>query len=404
MEINLLEHQAEFISSTVRHTGLVGGFRSGKSHAGVWKSITKKVAMPGIDVAYYLPTYPLIKDIAFPKFAEALDSINMQYTINKSDKDIITPYGRIICRSMDNPDTIIGYEVGYSLIDEADVIATDKMQNAMIKILARNSVVTPDGINATDFVSTPEGFKFLYKFFVKEATENKHLIKANTRDNPFISESYVQSLMDEYTPELLQAYLDGEFVNLTSGNVYRNFDREENHSDRVVKENDVLHIGMDFNITKMSAIVHVIDGNIKIAVDEFTDVYDTSEMIETIKKKYGNHSIVIYPDASGSNRKSNGKSDIQLLKDARFTIRKSSKNPFVRDRVNAMNLAFCNSKEERTYLVNTNNCPRYTESLEQQPYKNGEPDKQGGFDHTNDAGGYFIVKINKSKYTTARAR
>lgn len=400
--INLLEHQAEFINSNVRHTGLVGGFRSGKSHAGVWKTITKKVAMPSIDVAYYLPTYPLIKDIAFPKFSEALDSINMPYTVNKSDKDIITPYGRIICRSMDNPDTIIGYEVGYSLVDEADILPTDKMQNAMVKILSRNSMVTPDGINATDFVSTPEGFKFLYKFFVKEDSDNKKLIRANTRSNPFISDSYVQSLMDEYTPELLQAYLDGEFVNLSSGNVYRNFDRELNHSDRVVKENDVLHIGMDFNITKMSAIVHVIDGDYKIAVDEFTDVYDTFEMINTIKDKYNKHKIVIYPDASGSNRKSNGKSDIQLLKDERWTIRKPSKNPFVRDRVNAMNMAFCNNDQVRTYLVNTNNCPRYTESLEQQTYKNGEPDKQGGFDHTNDAGGYFIHKQGKSKYTTAR--
>ena len=63
--INILEHQAEFINSTHRHTGLVGGFRSGKSQAGVFKTIAKKLQLPGVDVAYYLPTYGLIKDIAF---------------------------------------------------------------------------------------------------------------------------------------------------------------------------------------------------------------------------------------------------------------------------------------------------------------------------------------------------
>ena len=400
--INLLSHQAEFISSTSRHTGLVGGFRSGKSHAGVWKTITKKLAMPKVDVAYYLPTYPLIKDIAFPKFEEALTSMNIPYTVNKSDKDIITPYGRIICRSMDNPELIIGYEVGYSLVDEADVLSTVKMKQVLIKILARNSVITPDGTNATDFVSTPEGFKFLYKFFIKESSKNKKLIKANTRDNPFISEAYVESLEDEYTAEELQAYLDGEFVNLTSGTVYRNFDRKLNHTDRVVKENDVLHIGMDFNVTKMSAIVHVIDGIKKKAVDEFTDVYDTQEMIAVIQKKYKGFKIVIYPDASGGSRKSNGDSDIKLLKDAKFKIRKLSKNPPVKDRITSMNVSFKNNKEERNYLVNTNNCPNYTESLEQQAYKNGYPDKQGGFDHTNDAGGYFIFRVNQKKTTGIR--
>ncbi|WP_369081323.1 hypothetical protein, partial [Streptobacillus moniliformis] len=41
----------------------------------------------------------------------------------------------------------------------------------------------------------------------------------------------------------------------------------------------------------------------------------------------------------------------------------------------------------------TDKCPEYTDALEQQAYdKNGMPDKEGGFDHVNDAGGYFIAK------------
>lgn len=42
-----------------------------------------------------------------------------------------------------------------------------------------------------------------------------------------------------------------------------------------------------------------------------------------------------------------------------------------------MNAMFCNANGERRYLVNVQNCPVYTESLEQQVWAaNGEPDKK----------------------------
>ena len=395
--MQLLEHQAEFINSTFVHTGIVGGYRSGKSQAGIIKAVLKKLKYPNIDVAYYLPTYGLIKDIAYPKFSEFLTSKKIPYTLNKTDHEFITPFGKIIMRSMDNPDSIIGYEVGYSIIDEADVLANKHMEDVFIKVVARLSVPLPDGLpNSLDFVSTPEGFKFLYQFFIKNPHEKKKLIKAKTKNNPFISKSYIETLEMSYSPQQLEAYLNGEFVNLTSGNVYHHFDRVENNSVREIQPNDVLHIGMDFNITKMNAVIHVVDGAIKTAVAEIVNAYDTFEMVELIKSKYPNHSIVIYPDASGDNRKSSGKSDIVVLREAGFSIRKPNKNPFVKDRVNAVNAAFKNAKGERVYFINTNNCPVYTESTERQTYKNGEPDKTTGFDHITEAAGYFIYIQRKT--------
>lgn len=385
--INILEHQAEFINSTHRHTGLVGGFRSGKSQAGVFKTIAKKLQLPGIDVSYYLPTYPLIKDIAFPKFTEVLTANNIPFTLNRSDKDITTPYGRIIMRSMDNPDLIVGYEVGYSLVDEADVLPKVKMQEVMLKILARNSVHSVGNNNATDFVSTPEGYRFLHEFFVKNANKDKLLIKASTRNNPFISESYIESLEAEYNAQQLAAYLDGEFVNLTSGSVYCDYDRNANNTDRVIQQGDILHIGIDFNVTKMSAVVHVTENGIDYAVDEILNEYDTRSISELIKAKYKGHRILIYPDASGANRKTSASdTDIDILKKAGFLVKALTKNPNVKDRINTMNKQFRNGK----YLVNKDKCPYYTDALEQLPYKNGEPDKTLGIDHITDGGGYFI--------------
>jgi phage terminase large subunit len=407
--IDILPHQAKFVQSESTHTGLIGGYGCGKSFGGILKTIVKKLKYPGIPVAYYLPTYGLIKDIAFPRFAELFDSMGIAYEVKAGDHEFHTAYGKIILRSLSNPERIVGYEVGYSCIDETDMLPQPQMTDAFSKIIARNRIKLPNGdVNQTDIVGTPEGFKFAYDFLVRNTKGNRSIIKGKTKDNPYLPEGYIETLMEMYTPQQLEAYLNGEFVNLTTGTVYHRFDRKANHTNRTVQANDVLHIGMDFNVTKMNAVVHVVDEKIidwikvkgiepiqlrvriKSAVDEFVNAYDTQELIGLINERYPNHKIIIYPDASGDNRKSSGKSDIDLLKSAGFVVRKLSKNPFVKDRVNAMNLAFLDSNGNIIYYCNTDQCPHYTEALEKQTYKNGEPDKTSGFDHVTEAGGYFV--------------
>ena len=396
---NILAPQAEFITSTHRHTGLIGGYGSGKTFVGVTKTIIKH-RQYSTDVAYYLPTYPLIRDISFPKFEEILTNYGITYVLNKSDKTIITPYGTIFLRSMDNPDLIVGYEVGYSLIDEADVLSTNKMKDVFVKVIGRNRSVLPnDEPNQLDFVSTPEGYKFLHDFFITKASDNKLLIKVSTLNNPYISDSYIESLLESYTPQQIQAYINGEFVNMNSGNVYHMFDRKRNHSDREIKPKETLHVGMDFNITNMSAVIHVTDGKIVTAVEEFTKGYDTAEMITTLKERFVGHRIVVYPDASGDARNTAGESDIKLLRKAGFNVRVRSKNPSVRDRITTVNVSLLNAKDQTIYYVNTNNCIEYTDALEKMPYKNGRPDKESGFDHITDAGGYCLYQIKNSNQT-----
>jgi PBSX family phage terminase large subunit len=403
VNIKLLPSQAKFFQSDAMHTAYIGGYGSGKTFVGVAKTLKKKLEMPGISVAYYLPTYPLLRDIAYPTFEDRLNDWGLNYELNKTDKEItIKDYGKIVMRSMDDPKYIVGYQVGYSLIDEVDVLGVSKMNDIFKRVIARNRVDIGSK-NITDVVGTPEGFKWAYNFFVKNKKEGRTLINAKTRENPFLPETYIKTLEESYSAEELSAYLDGEFVNLHTGNVYKNFDRAKNNAGRFVEKDDVLHIGMDFNITNMSAVVHVIDVH-PIAVAEITKAYDTPEMIHLIKSKYPNHKIVVYPDAAGGARKTSGKSDIHMLKEAGFTVRMRKSNPFVRDRINAMNNAFEDVNGSVTYYVNTDNCPEYTEALEQLPYKNGEPDKQSGFDHITDAGGYFVYTYRNQTKGLGRSK
>lgn len=401
MTYELMPHQDDFLYSTAIHTGLVGGFGCGKTFIGVLKTVSKKMQYPGIPVAYYLPTYGLIRDVAIPSFEEVLTNHNIQYTLNKSEKTFFTTFGNIVLRSMDDPSMIVGYQCGYSLVDEADILPKKKMDQAYKKIIARNRIKLPDGAeNSTDFVSTPEGFKFLYNFFVKESRPNRVLIRGKTESNKHLPPSYIETLKDSYSENELLAYLDGEFVNLTSGTVYHAFDRKVNHSNREIEPNDILHVGMDFNITKMSAVIHVTDKDKVTAVEEVTGAFDTADMISILKERYPKRKIVVYPDASGNARNTAGESDIKLLRKARFTIRVNNRNPSVRDRITTANGGFRNGKGKTTYFVNTNNCPDYTEALEKLPYKNGVPDKDSGFDHITDAGTYCYHSLKTTSSFT----
>jgi len=389
LKIPTLKHQSELITSTKTHTALIGGFGSGKSHVGVAKTIIKKLQYPKVNVAYYLPTYGLINDVAFPKFIEQLQKYNIDFTLNRSENIIKTNVGNIILRNMSDPERIIGYEVGYSLIDETDALSKDKMSDVFMKIIGRNRSVLPNGaINQTDVVGTPEGFKWLYDFFVKNPSENKAIIKAKTFDNPFLPKNYVDILKETYTESQVNAYLNGEFVNLNSNNVYKSYNRKAHRTNEIPLPQEMLYIGMDFNITNMNAVVHVKRNGKMYAVGEIANAYDTQSISDYIKENYPNHKIIINPDASGNNRSTSGASDFSILKQNGFTVDTPKKNPNVTERINAVNLAFQNDK----YYVNDKLCPNYAEALENQSYRNGVPDKQSGFDHITEAGGYSIYK------------
>ena len=68
-------------------------------------------------------------------------------------------------------------------------------------------------------------------------------------------------------------------------------------------------------------------------------------------------------------------------------MRAKKKNPAIKDRVAAMNRALGQGRVR----INAEACKVTAESLEQQVYKNGEPDKSTGVDHQNDATTYPIA-------------
>jgi hypothetical protein len=244
--------------------------------------------------------------------------------------------------------------------------------------------------------STPEGFKFLYDFFVTKAAPDRKTIHASSFDNPFLDKEYLETMRKNYTEAQWKVWALGQFGNLNTSLVYSQFDRVKNHTDLLPKDNPLgsaFHIGMDFNIDNMAAVTHIIKEGLPYAVDEIVKIKDVPTMITEIKRRYPRHPVIIYPDASGNNRNPAGiATSHTLLKQAGFQLRVNPSNPGVGDRINSMNAMFCNSQGERRYKVNTKQCPTYTSSLERQGWVKGEPDKSNNIDHPVDAGGYFIYQ------------
>ncbi|MGM7368553.1 terminase large subunit domain-containing protein, partial [Acinetobacter baumannii] len=308
----------------------------------------------------------------------------------------------IICRSMEKPATIVGFKIGHALIDELDVMAKVKAQQAWRKIIARMRYKQAGLLNGIDVATTPEGFKFTYEQFVKEANKSEAkrklygMIQASTYDNEAnLPDDYISSLYESYPPQLISAYLRGQFVNLTSGAVYPDFDRILNHTDEEIKKGEPLLIGMDFNVLKMAAVVYVIREGKPRALDELVGVRDTPTMCQLINERFPDHDITVIPDASGqaTSSKNFSESDHAILKKNGFKVEVNGVNPGIKDRITAVNAQILNAEGERHLKVNTNKCPNFTATLEQQVYDDfGMPDKSAGLDHVGDAGGYPIAK------------
>lgn len=430
--------QSKFHKLKVKFPLFVGGYGSGKTFMLEVCAVQDMLENPGANIAMYCPTFDLLKLNLIPRIQERLSQLKLFHFLHKGDHIItVMGMGSFIFRSMENPDRIIGYEVFRSHCDEIDLLPQKKAELVWNRIIARNrqklenplwrrarirfengskSVTEHKNANKNDVYyvykgqhifhykrnkvsayTTPESFGFTYNRWKKSPARGYAYVVAPTYSNKHLEEDYIESLRDTYTDKMIQAYIEGLWVNLTTGSVYPYFDRDIHHTDRVHEEGEAVHLGLDFNVGKMSAI-HFAPVKTKFGqrrpvsveiINEIVGYPDTPALIKAINKQYKDCPIFVYPDAAGKNRNTTNVTvtDHKLLKKAGFVVRKLTKNPLVRDRVASVNKLF----EEDILYVNTETCPELTNALEQQAYdEHGKPDKSSDLDHPLDAMGYRI--------------
>jgi phage terminase large subunit len=392
----LLPHQASFCDDiSHRKLALVCGFGAGKTYALVSKSIILACMNVGHISAIFEPTNVMLRDILIRTMNELLEEWEIPYTFRASplpeyQLSFLEGTHTILLRTILTYQRLRGQNLCAVGFDEADTVPKKDAEQAMNMALARLRSGNFQQFYAT---TTPEGHSWAFDTFKKNAKADTKLIKAKTADNPYLPEGFIESLEENYPEQLIKAYLNGDFVNLTMGQVYDRFDRNIHVCNQLPSyDNEILRVGLDFNIQNTNCVVGVRDRDKLVIIDEITKMHDTDAMAKELLRRYPNQKILVYPDASGGNRSTNASAtDISILESYGFTNMSPRSNPPIKDRVSAVNALLKNGKGEVRLAISPC-CRTLIECFELQAYdeKTGEPDKQNGYDHILDSLGYLI--------------
>lgn len=183
------------------------------------------------------------------------------------------------------------------------------------------------------------------------------------------------------------------------GRAYYAFSKANIIPDQLIKPANI-HIGMDFNVDPMTAVICEVEGD---TIRQFDEAYlrhsNTYEMVKHLKevKKFNPINCTIYPDSTGAAESSNATaSDLKILRDAGFRIRAHPANPRQRDRIIAVNSRCRTTTGMIRYYVQQH-CTKTINDLNRvQTLPDGRIDKKqtdSGLTHISDGLGYLICYL-----------
>ena len=393
--------QREVSSSPARFRVVIAGRRWGKTHMAC-RELARFARHPDRRIWYIAPSYRMAKQIAWDHLKARLYSLNWIAKVNESDLSIKLVNGsQIALRGADNPDSLRGVFLDFCVFDEF----------AMIDEKAWTEVIRPalsDRQGSAMFISTPMGRNWAFDLYNRGVDKTEHSWESftyTTLEGGNVTEAEIESArtdMDE--KQFRQEYLAS--FETYEGVIYYNFSRANVVEAAAIPRTVI--IGMDFNVSPAVAVcmsrtadgLHIFDEIVMYSSN-------TDEMVTEINRRFGDRTIIVYPDPAGAQRKTSagGRTDITILQQAGYQVKYKPQHPAVRDRINAVNALLCNADNQRRLFVDPS-CRRVIESLEKQTYKPGTlvPNKDDGYDHLNDAAGYAIEMLFPIKRTNIEQR
>jgi PBSX family phage terminase large subunit len=393
MKITLTKPQLKVSSSQARFRVLISGRRFGKTYLAVTEMM-KYASQPNRKVWYVAPTFKMAKDICWSALKEMLNQFNWIEDINETTMTITIRQSNstISLKGADNYDSLRGTGLDFLILDEfADI---DK--RTWFEVL-RASI--SDRLGHVLMCGTPKGYgNWSYEMYLKGKQDKEwESFQFTTIQGGMVDKSEVEKAKQDLDQRTFRQEFEGTFENY-AGSIYYNFHPVESVVQRQIDWTKPLHIGMDFNVSPMSACVAQIEKEKIYIVDEVV-IYgsNTDEMCQEIKDRYGTRmKIFIYPDPASRQRKTSagGRTDLSILQNAGFEVKVKHRHPAVRDRINAVNSKLKDSNGKR-YIFVSNSCKIVIKGLTRQTYKEDTniPNKEDGFDHMNDALGYMIDYI-----------
>jgi PBSX family phage terminase large subunit len=398
----LLPPQKEFLDCKDKKiVGYVAGFGAGKTYALCARAVMFALDNPNTVGAVFEPTHIMIRDVWVRSFDDFLEEHGIDFDFRVSPQPeykLHVPGGTttILCRATETWNRIRGQNLAFALIDEIDTSPADTAQKASEMVLARLRGGTNPQLAVA---STPEGFRWMHKTFVEAGDQpDRHLVRARTSDNPHLPPGFIDSLYANFPPQLLAAYLEGQFTNLNNTQVYGYFERDVHWTDEAIQPEDRIYVGIDFNVGCCFMEICVRRGDEFHFVAEYHPK-DTPAVVRKIRDLYPDHiargDVVVIPDAASRQRSTTNasESDLSLLKKGGFVVKAQLSNPQIEDRINAMNVLMIHNR----FRVSPK-CKYLIRALETQAFDDrGKPEKTGrGLEDKSgpaDACGYVITAL-----------
>ena len=386
--MRLTQPQSEVLLDETRFRTVVAGRRFGKTYLSIVELLRNALMANERHCWYVAPTYKAAKQIAWEMLKKFIPGGYID-KINESDLSIRLKNGSIInLKGADNPDSLRGVGLNFIVLDEF----ADMKKTAWTEVL-RPTLSDKQG--AALFIGSPKGRNHFYDLWCDgiDGREGWASYQYTTLDGGNVPEEEIDAAKRDLDERTFQQEYLAKFVNY-SGIIYYNFAREKSVTKAQVSKADPIHIGLDFNIDPMSAVVFNREGNTLHAIDEIViHGSNTDEMADEIKQRYPDRRITIYPDPAARQRKTSagGRTDLSILENAGFAVKVRPKHTAVRDRINAVNSRLKTTDGERHLFIDPA-CKHTIQGLERHTYKEGtsQPDKDSGFDHMNDAVGYCV--------------
>jgi hypothetical protein len=391
--------QQTIVDAPQRFKVVIAGRRFGKTHLSV-RELCKAARMPDKEVWYVAPTYKQAKMIVFKKLRKKLQDLRWVSKINETNMSFELKNGSTISlKGADNYDSLRGVGLDFLVMDEFADIDEEAWTETLRPTLA-------DKMGKALFIGTPKGMNWAKDLYdlAQEYPEEWASFQYTTEQGGNVSITEIEAARRSLDARTFNQEFRATFETF-SGRIFYAFDRKVNvkpYTDPLPKE---LHLGVDFNIDPMSAVIGVKTGNVMHIIDEFK-IYgsNTDELAEEVKTRYPGHTIIAYPDPAGKagSTKAGGRTDHSILRTAGFTVKAPHSHNAVRDGINAVNAKLLSSSGVTTLFFDPK--VKYAiECLEKQTYKEGTsiPDKDSGFDHMNDALRYMVDYLFPIRQPTA---
>lgn len=335
---------------------LSGGFGAGKSTSLCYKVLKLSMLNRPFDGGLLCPSFTDLKRDVLPVMTEILDKHEIPYKYHGTDHTLKLPWSSGCIRFLTAEKKLRGGNLAYIGINELGLIQFERYQEAIARVRIKSAKYPQVVSSGTPDMGTASPY---YELFVDKPWPNSRILYIDTRENAHnLNAGYIESLYNSYPSALLDAYLKGQFVNLSGNRFYYAYDPIKNNSDAEPDFNFNFHIGVDFNISPLTASIWQEEGQKLIAVDEIylenQDGFRTENLIEAMKVRgYNPENSFIYPDPSGNARSTKGLPDNEILRRGGYQVRAKNVAPRFRERQINMNMRF----EKGLLMVNAKRCP-----------------------------------------------